>query len=257
MKKILTIVLCSSLLILSCNKDKATITTPVNKEFKKEKELSSYYNGSLNGIDTFKYDEQGRISSVSYSKSIHMFEYVNSNEMKITSKIKATGEVDWIQTAKLNSKGAITEIVKHNTAGAVVDAYYYKYNADGYMISYKYVSPFYNNDVQERFFVIQNGNVVSAKSYQNAVHLQNYVYEYDLAKICRVPHTADYYWMSETLYGKPNSNPVKVQKTYKATDGTLTFHAVYSLVYNAQANMLEESIQYPLSGTNGSRSYKF
>lgn len=257
MKKILTAVLCSSLLILSCNKDKSTIATPANNEFKKVKELSSYFNGSLNGIDTFKYDGQGRISSVFYSKSIHMFDYVNSNEIKITSKVKATGEIGWIQTAKLNSKGAITEIVKHNTSGAVIDAYYYNYNADGYIISYKYVSPFYNNDVQERFFVIQNGNVVSAKSYQNGVHLQNYVYEYDPAEISHVPHTADYSWISETLYGIPNRNPVKVQKTYKATDGTLTFHAVYSRVYNAEAKTLEENIQYPVSGTSGSRSYKF
>ena len=257
MKKTLSIMFCCFILIIGCRKEKQAISNSEKSVFKKAKELASYFNGALNGTDVFIYDLNGQLSTATYSKNVHSFEYIGSDVMKVTSKVKATGEIAWVQTTKLNSKGAITEIVKHNPAGVLIDAYYYSYNADGYMISYKYVAPFYNNDVQERFFVIQNGNVISAKSYQNGGHLQNYVFEYDPSEISHVPHTPDYYWMSETLYGKPNKNPVKVQKVFKAADGKLSFHAIYSRVYNADSNTLDESIQYPIAGTNGSRHYKF
>lgn len=242
---------------MSCKKEKATSKPLANEGFKKVKEVASYFNGDHQGTDIYTYDSKNRISSYSDSKKTHLFEYIGDNEMKVTSKSKATGEVTWTQLAKLNSKGAITEITKRNQSGTLVDVYYYSYDANGYMVSYKYISPFFNNDVQERFFVIENGNVVSAKSYQNGVHLQNTVYEYDLNEMSLVPRTADFYWMSEALYGKPNKNPIKTVKVKKASDGTLVFYAIYSRIYNNEGNMLEENILYPIAGTNGGLKYKF
>lgn len=257
MKKIITTILFGCILVMSCKKEKSIPAASTKAGFKKVKEVTSYFNGNLNQTDIYTYDPEGRISSVSYPKNIHSFEYPDKNEMKVTAKNKATGEVVWIQTAKLNSKGAITEITKRNLAGTVVDAYYYSYDANGYMISYKYVSPIYNNDVQERFFVFENGNAVAAKTYINGVQQQNYIYEYDLNELSIVPFTPDFYWMSETLYGTPNKNPRKSLKSTKVSDGTIMFHALYSRIYNNEGNMLEENILYPIAGTNGSLKYKF
>jgi hypothetical protein len=257
MKKIITVILCTSLLLMSCKKEKTISASIPNTGFAKLKELSNYYNGILNSTDVYTYDSEGRIASFSSNKEIHLFEYTGNDQMKVTSKSKETGEIKWIQMAKLNGKGAITEIIKRNQAGTVIDAYYYKYDVNGYMSSYKYVSPIYGNDVQERFFIVENGNVVSAKSYQNGVHLQNYYYECNLIELSRLPRTADFYWMSETLYGKPNKNPRKSMKVKKASDGTLTFHAVYSSSFKSEENILEENIEYPVTGTSGSFKYKF
>lgn len=221
------------------------------------KEVASYYNGNLNQTEIYTYDSEGRISSYSSNNDIHLFEYTGNNEMKVTSKSKATGEVTWTQMAKLNNKGAITEITKRNQVDKVVDAYYYNYDANGYMISYKYVSPIYNNDVREYFFVFENGNVVAAKSCLNGVQQQNYIYEYNLNELSIVPFTPDFYWMSETLYGTPNKNSRKSLKSTKVSDGVIMFYTLYSRIYNNEGNMLEENILYQVAGTNGSLKYKF
>lgn len=257
MKKIIIAVVCSSFLVMSCKKEKTGSATVPNAGLKKIKELSSYYKGILNGTDVYTYDSKGRIATVTENKEIHYFEYSGNDQLKVTSKDIATGETKWIQMAKLNEKGAIIEISKRNQAGILINTFYYSYDDSGYMISYKYVEPFYNKDVQERFFVYENGNVVSAKSYQNSVHLQNYFFEYDLNELNRVPHTASFDWMSETLYGKPNRNPRKSMQIKKASDGTLTYHATYSGIFNSDANMLEENIQYPIIGVSGVYQYKF
>lgn len=257
MKKIIIAIVCSSFLVMSCKKEQTGSATVPNAELKKIKELSSYYKGILNSTDVYTYDSKGRVATVTDNKETHYFEYSGNDQLKVTSKNKETGEIKWIQMAKLNEKGAITEITKRNQAGTLINTFYYSYDDSGYMISYKYEEPFFNNDVQERFFVYENGNIVSAKSYQNGIQLQNYLFEYDLNEVNRVPHTAYFDWMSETLYGKPNRNPRKSMQVKKASDGTLTYHAVYSRIFNSDANMLEENIQYPITGVSGGYQYKF
>lgn len=257
MKKIIAAIVCGSLLVMSCKKEKTSPASETYIGFKKLKEFSSYYNGSLNNSDVYTYDSEGRIATYTSSKEIHMFTYTGNDQLKVTAKNKATGEIKWVHTAKLNGRGAITEISKRNPAGVLADAYSYSYDANGYMISYKYVQPLYDNDVQERFFVNENGNVVSAKSYHNGVHLNNYFYEYDLGEVNRVPHTADFNWISETLFGKPNKNPRKSMRIVKVADGALSFHALYSRSYNSEQNILEEKVEYPILGASGSFQYRF
>jgi outer membrane lipoprotein-sorting protein len=257
MKKMMTIFICSSVLIMSCRKDKTADTAPVNGGFKKVKTVANYYNGNLQGTEAYAYDQQGRISSVTYDKNIHLFEYTGNNEMKVTAKNKSTGDVLWIQTAKLNSKGAITEMVKQNKAGAIIDACYYTYDANGYMVSYKSISPMYHNNVWDWFYVLEGGVIVSAKSYVNGVQYQDLIYEYDFSEVSQVPHTPDFYWLSGTLYGTPLKHPRKSFKVKLVNSETITYHAVYTRSYAGNGSGLEENMQYPLFGSTGSMKYTF
>lgn len=257
MKKIITVIVCCSLLLMSCKKEKTTVTTPPQTGFKKLKEKAVYYNGALDGIENYTYDAEGRISSVSYLKNVHLFEYPTKNELKVTAKNKATGELIWTITAKMNIKGAITEMEKRNPAGILVEVWNYSYDEKGYMVSYKYLTPLYGNDVREYSFVFENGNVVAAKSYLNAVHQRNYMYEYDLNQLNTMPFTPDSYWISETLFGTPNKCPVKAYKSTKATDGTMMFHTVYTRKVNSDGSNIEDNIAYPLTGATGNIKYIF
>lgn len=257
MKKILSVIVFSSLLLMSCKKEKTIVTPQTQTGFKKLKEMTVYYNGALEGNETYTYDAAGRILSVVYLKNIHLFEYPSNNEMKVTAKSNATGELIWTKTAKLNSKGAITEMEKRNPAGILAEVWNYSYDEKGYMVSYKYTTPLYNNDVREYFFVFENGNVVASKSYLNSVHQRNYTYEYNLNELSNIPSTPDFYWTSETLYGTPNKNPRKAFKSTKASDGTVMFQNAYTRIYNSGGSSFEEKIQYLLTGASGNIKYTF
>ncbi|QNA45264.1 hypothetical protein [Lacibacter sediminis] len=257
MKKIITVILCSSLVLMSCKKEKTIVEPATKTVFKKVKELAIYANGVLDRNEVYAYDAEGRISSVTSLKNSLLFEYPTKNELKIIAKSKATGEVIWTQTAKLNSKGAITESEKRNPAGIVTETWNYSYDVNGYMVSYKYTTPLYDDDVQECFFVFEKGNVVAAKLYRNGILQQNETYEYDLNELSMMPHTAMSSWVSETLYGIPNKNPRKTYKVAKPDDGTITFHTVYTRTFNNNSNSLEEKVAYVLTGANALRKYTF
>lgn len=257
MKKIITVVLCSSLVLMSCKKEKTSIAPVTQAGFKKVKEMAVYYNGTLDRNDVYSYDAEGRISSVSTLKNVQLFEYPSKNELKVTAKNKATGEIIWKKTAKLNSKGAITEMEKRNPAGIVMETWNYSYDANGYMVSYKYITPLYNNDVREHFFEFGNGNVVAAKSYLNGIQQQNYTHEYDLNELNSIPSTPDSYWISETLHGTPNKNPRKTYKSTKVSDGTMMLHTVYTRKVNSGGSSIEDDIAYPLTGATGNIKYTF
>lgn len=255
MKRIIPFIIYGSLLFISCKKEKTQTGAPVTTGFKKVKEVASYLNGTLQNTSIYTYDELGRIASVTGNQNVDLFEYIGNNEMKVTAKSKTTGQIKWIETAKLNNKGAITEIIKRKPSGVVMEGYYYQYDANGYMISYKYISPLYNNDVSERFFVIDKGIIVSAKAYFNGVHQQDFTHEFETNELSPVPFTPDFNWISETLYGTPIKHPRKLYKATKVPGGELTFHALYSQKNTASG--LEETRQYPLNGTTGTLKYTF
>ncbi len=254
MKKLITSSLLgiTALFAVSCSKSNNPVTPAPAPGVEKRLVSSNYvFNGNIQTED-IKYDGEGRISVYKDEDDTYTFDYQSKTFLLVTRKDNTTGTVNRTFECALNTAGAITKMVFKTPAGVQDYQYDFTYNADGYMTKVK--GSYSPTNYYENEFTLVNGNVVSAKAYDNGIQTRNEEYTYDLSKKEKGPYTHWYYWPSKTLFGKTRTNILTETKTFDMT-GTLNWDVKQGYVLDADGYVIKRNYQNILLATSGVQDY--
>jgi hypothetical protein len=250
MKKIIA-ALAITAVFASCKKEKITNTAPAV-----DKKLThiAYTQDGITENEDITYDAKGRVLTYTNENEINSFSYENDTRLVVTTRKKADNTLKYTKECTLNAKGAITQMLYKDPAGALTYTYEYTYNADNQMIRAKGFGPLGGNF--ERIGEIVNGNIASVKTYYDGVLGSTTVYYFDGAKSNNLPHQLAGPWPSSILFGRSNSHLMTELRTTD-TLGELTWHVKATYVLDADGYVSSLTTKYMLDGVIGVTTYQY
>jgi YD repeat-containing protein len=247
MKKVI-IALTALVAMASCKKEDVTTAvtpTPVPSVTKNLVKYTNSYDNATPETEMYTYDAQGRIAEIKKDDRTVTFNFVSATSLAETQRWNTNNDIIVTQEYTINDKGYVTKIIKKSPAGIPYFTYDYTYNADGYMTSQK--GTFDNGSNFETVYVINDGNVVSYKDYQDGILKGNVIYNYDNTKINKTGLSYSGYWNLKKLFGKSSKNMVSEYKYFNAS-GTLTYHLQFAYELDTDGYPVKQTANYVLQG---------
>lgn len=217
MKKILFAVFVISIFAASCSKEKGSQTKAPATQAKKVTRIDEINNSGGTGVETYQYDEKGRLKVWVNNTSKLLFDYATNGKMMVAGY--NNGVLQWNYDCDMNSKGLVTSVAIKYPDGSLYGTYTYSYNSDDYIIYANYTpvsgQGFYFN------YQLENGNLVSytQKTLSNNLTI-NATYTYDPA----IPNTLTYSYAGAfpgDMFGRKTKN-LHTHLVLKRGDGTIT-----------------------------------
>lgn len=212
------IFLFSLFVLLSCKKDKnAVVSVPIAKYLTAER--YTHKDGSSKTI-TYVFDDKLRVAQQIQNGRKTVFSYPNKN--KIIEAYYTNEVLSTICEYDLNEKGLIIKGLEKTNEGKITAEKSYEYNNNDQLVKYILSRP---GNILKREYVLENGLLVSVKTYTNNVYENRVDYLYESV----IPYKGDpLYWLipgSKAFGNRTKQLPTR-EKCF-LVNGALLYDIVY------------------------------
>ncbi|MBL7703038.1 MAG: hypothetical protein JNM14_12370 [Ferruginibacter sp.] len=246
MKKLIP-VLALAVLFTACKKE---TVAPVNPPANSEKNLVKSQwipNTGTPETEEYTYDNTGRVTRISYiiDDTYEVFEYPGNALVKSTNRAISNDFLINTTEAQMDAAGRIVSSVTKDRLGNETGRTEYTYNAEGYLVTQKGISPAFGYSYE---FNIVNGVLVSSKYYNgNGVLQTTTEFTTDLSKPNKGQSLHGGRWLVKKLFGNVCKGLITESKTFN-TAGTLTWHVKTTWETDAEGYPVKRKVENLTNG---------